>query len=188
MEGIWRTSKAVSLFRAHPALVRPVPADNLAWHDPPAQGSLPYLGAWRRLPSFALLPRRECRCPVMSSPEWKSWWSRSKALPPHSRTRWRISRRWASASPGCFQQEQHPAPEHRQAASRQDHGAHRCLRRCQLPLQQYVTTVEAKFKTLKMNFKTCKDAESKMAIFDTKASELTTVNNNLTQVKVKIEK
>jgi hypothetical protein len=65
-------------------------------------------------------------------------------------------------------------------------------------LQQYdvtikrLTIVEADFKTLKMNFdgsmKACKDAESKLSIFNSKVSELTTVNNNLTQVKVKLEK
>lgn len=65
-------------------------------------------------------------------------------------------------------------------------------------LQQYdvtikrLTIVEADFKTLKMNFdgsmKACQAAESKLSIFNTKVSELTTINNNLTQVKVKLEK
>ena len=43
-----------------------------------------------------------------------------------------------------------------------------------------------------MNFdssmKACKDAESKLTIFNTKVIELTTVNNYLTQIKVKLEK
>lgn len=65
-------------------------------------------------------------------------------------------------------------------------------------LQQYditikrLTIVEAEFKTLKMNFegsmKACTAAESKLSIFNSKVSELTTVNNNLTQVKIKLEK
>jgi chromosome segregation ATPase len=65
-------------------------------------------------------------------------------------------------------------------------------------LQQYdvtikrLTIIEADFKTLKQNYdisiKASKDAEGKLSIFNTKISELTTVNNNLTQVKVKLEK
>merc|ERR550519_390619 len=65
-------------------------------------------------------------------------------------------------------------------------------------LQQYdvtikrLTIIEADFKTLKQNYdisvKAANDAEGKLSIFNTKISELTTVNNNLTQVKVKLEK
>ena len=36
--------------------------------------------------------------------------------------------------------------------------------------------------------KACKDAESKLTIFNTKVIKLTTVNNYLTQIKVKLEK
>merc|ERR1739844_339355 len=65
-------------------------------------------------------------------------------------------------------------------------------------LQQYnvtikrLTIIEADFKTLKQNYdisvKAANDASGKLSIFNTKISELTTVNNNLTQVKVKLEK
>jgi len=65
-------------------------------------------------------------------------------------------------------------------------------------LQQYDVTIkrlqviEVDFKNLKLNYdgsmKACKDAESKLAGFNTKVTELTTINNNLVQVKTKLEK
>lgn len=65
-------------------------------------------------------------------------------------------------------------------------------------LQQYDVTIkrlqqiEIEFKTLKANYdqsvKVCKDYETKLAGFNTRCTELTTINNNLSQVKVKIEK
>lgn len=65
-------------------------------------------------------------------------------------------------------------------------------------LQQYDVTVkklmviEAEFKTLRANYdgslKACKDAEGKLGGLTTKVTEITTVNNNLMQVKTKLEK
>merc|ERR550519_423325 len=52
--------------------------------------------------------------------------------------------------------------------------------------------IEVEFKNLKANYdgsmKACKDAESKLGGFNTKVTELTTINNNLVQVKTKLEK
>merc|ERR1712012_1339131 len=65
-------------------------------------------------------------------------------------------------------------------------------------LQQYEVTIkrlqqiELEFKTMKTNYdssiKVVKDYEGKMATMNTRISELTSINNNLSQVKVKIEK
>merc|ERR1712038_1916046 len=65
-------------------------------------------------------------------------------------------------------------------------------------LQQYdvtvkkLMTIEAEFKTLRANYdgslKACKDAEGKLGGLTTKVTEITTVNNNLMQVKTKLEK
>lgn len=65
-------------------------------------------------------------------------------------------------------------------------------------LQQYDITikrlqqVELEFKTLKTNYESCikvaKDYEGKLGSMNSRVTELTTINNNLSQVKVKIEK
>merc|ERR1711970_1119434 len=65
-------------------------------------------------------------------------------------------------------------------------------------LQQYdvtikkLTVIENEFKTLKANYdgslKACKDAEGKLGGLTTKVTEITTINNNLMQVKTKLEK
>jgi len=65
-------------------------------------------------------------------------------------------------------------------------------------LQQYDITikrlqqVELEFKTLKTNYDNCvkiaKDYEMKLGGMNSRITELTTINNNLSQVKVKIEK
>merc|ERR1711973_727554 len=65
-------------------------------------------------------------------------------------------------------------------------------------MQQYDVTIkrlqqiEMEFKTLKTNYdssiKVVKDYESKMAGMNNRVTELTSINNNLSQVKIKIEK
>merc|ERR1712240_231253 len=65
-------------------------------------------------------------------------------------------------------------------------------------MQQYDITIkrlqqlEVEFKTLKANYdssvKAVKDYESKLGVMNNRVTELTTINNNLSQVKVKIEK
>merc|ERR1711973_169721 len=65
-------------------------------------------------------------------------------------------------------------------------------------MQQYDITIkrlqqiEVEFKTLKANYdssvKVAKDYESKMVTMNNRVTELTSINNNLSQVKVKIEK
>jgi len=65
-------------------------------------------------------------------------------------------------------------------------------------VQQYDVTIkklqqiEAEFKGLKINYdnslKIVKDYEAKMGALNTKVNELTSINTNLTQIKIKIEK
>merc|ERR1711973_320650 len=65
-------------------------------------------------------------------------------------------------------------------------------------MQQYDVTIkrlqqiEMEFKTLKTNYdssiKVVKDYESKMAGMNNRVTELTSINNNLSQIKIKIEK